>query len=109
MARGDMPESSTATPGVLPRVRTRYSPGMTPGSVLLFAAAAKRLSWGASVLERLVQGVPDGQARWKPEPSQWSILEVVCHLGDEEVDDFRKRIELTLLDPERTWPPIDPP
>ena len=82
---------------------------MTRGSVLLLATAAKRLAWGASVLEPLVRGVPDAQARWKPEPAQWSILEVVCHLGDEEVDDFRKRLELTLLDPGRAWPSIDPP
>ena len=66
---------------------------MTGASVLL-ATAAKRLAWGASVLEPLVHGVHDARARWKPEPSQWSILEVVCHLGDEEVEDFRRRLHV---------------
>ena len=45
---------------------------------------------------------------WKPSPEDWSILEIVCHLGDEEVDDFRKRVRLTLEQPGEPWPPIDP-
>jgi hypothetical protein len=73
------------------------------------AAAAARLAANAVAFRGLVAGVSDEQARWKPEPSQWSILEVVNHLVDEETDDFRRRLELTLADPEQAWPPIDPP
>jgi hypothetical protein len=72
------------------------------------AAAAARLAANAEAFRALVAGVSDDQARWKPEPSQWSILEVVNHLADEEADDFRRRLELTLADPEQGWPPIDP-
>src|SRR5690606_10869240 len=36
------------------------------------------------------------------------ILEVICHLADEEADDFRARTRLTLEDPAREWPKIDP-
>ena len=32
----------------------------------------------------LVEGISDHQARWKPDPSSWSMLEVVSHLLDEE-------------------------
>ena len=39
-----------------------------------------RLEANADVFRALVSGVGDGQARWKPEPDQWSILEVVAHL-----------------------------
>ncbi len=55
-----------------------------------------------------VVGVDDHQARWKPDAAQWSILEVMCHLADEEVDDFRTRLDLTLHRPEAEWPRIDP-
>lgn len=48
-------------------------------------------------------------ARWKPEPDKWSILEIICHLGDEEVEDFRQRLRMTLENPAMEWPKIDPP
>jgi hypothetical protein len=48
------------------------------------------------------------EATWKPPSGAWSILEIVCHLGDEEVDDFRTRLRLTLEDPSQDWPKIDP-
>ena len=38
----------------------------------------------------------------------WSIVEILCHLADEEVEDFRVRLELTLSDPRCDWPGIDP-
>jgi hypothetical protein len=63
-----------------------------------------------SVLPAVVRGTSDADARWKPAPpeSAWSILEIVRHLGDEEVDDFRMRLDLTLRDPQLEWPPIAP-
>lgn len=68
----------------------------------------RRLNENAHVIRAQVASVEDEQARWKPEPSKWSILEVVTHLADEEVEDFRRRVELTLHSPEEGWPPIDP-
>jgi len=38
----------------------------------------------------------------------WSIVEILCHLADEEVEDFRVRLELTLSNPSAGWPGIDP-
>lgn len=67
-----------------------------------------RFSKNRRVFESLVRGIGSEQARWKPGPDKWSILEVVNHLYDEEREDFRQRIELTLSDPSRAWPPIDP-
>jgi hypothetical protein len=72
-------------------------------------SAASRLEANGLAFGALAEGVPAEQARWKPSPEQWSILEVVNHLADEEVDDFRRRIVLTLRDPKAPWPPIDPP
>jgi hypothetical protein len=56
----------------------------------------------------LVQGVPSGQARWKPDEASWSILEVVGHLYDEERLDFRVRLDFTLHHPGEPWPAINP-
>lgn len=57
----------------------------------------------------VVKGISIEDARWKPSPQDWSILEIVRHLGDEEVDDFRTRLKLTLENPQQEWPRIDPP
>lgn len=46
-------------------------------------------------------------ARWKPAPEHWSVLEVCCHLLDEEREDFRVRADLTLRDPALEWPKLD--
>jgi len=71
-------------------------------------AITARLRANADVFAALVSGVGDGQARWKPEPDKWSILEVVAHLADEEVEDFRPRVDRTLHRPDAAWDPIDP-
>lgn len=46
--------------------------------------------------------------KWKPDNQSWSIHEIVCHMVDEEREDFRTRVLMTLEDPTRTWPSIDP-
>lgn len=67
-----------------------------------------RMRHQADAIRALVEDVPAEQARWRPAEGEWSLLEVVNHLADEERDDFRTRLELTLLRPEADWPPIDP-
>jgi hypothetical protein len=56
----------------------------------------------------LVAGIDDTQWRFTPPSGNWSILEIICHLADEEVEDFRTRLKMTLETPQSTWPPIDP-
>ena len=56
----------------------------------------------------LARGIPEDQARWKPNPESWSILEVVSHLADEEEFDFPVRLKIILEGGEKTWPEIDP-
>jgi hypothetical protein len=67
-----------------------------------------RLSASAEAIAALARGIGDARARWKPAPEEWSILEVVNHLHDEECEDFRVRLDLTLRAPDEAWPPIDP-
>lgn len=51
---------------------------------------------------------PGLEPHWKPVPEKWSTVEVLQHLADEEREDFRLRLDLTLHHPDREWPPIDP-
>jgi hypothetical protein len=60
------------------------------------------------VLNAAVAGLSNDDTRWRPAEGAWSILEIVCHLADEEVEDFRARLRSTLEDPARPWAPIDP-
>jgi hypothetical protein len=72
-------------------------------------ALIDRLERFADALPVVVGGLSPEDARWRPDEESWSVLEIVTHMADEEVEDFRRRVELTLRDPEETWPPIDPP
>lgn len=60
------------------------------------------------LLPAAVGGVDPDDMRWRPPGGGWSILEIVHHLLDEEVEDFRARLDSTLHDPGRPWPGIDP-
>ena len=40
----------------------------------------ERLSTNREVFQGLVKGASLEQARWKPTPDKWSILEVINHL-----------------------------
>ena len=59
-----------------------------------FETLYQDLAHGAEIIRALVVGVTQAEAQVKPTPESWSILEVVCHLGDEEREDFRQRVDL---------------
>lgn len=69
---------------------------------------AERLRIGEAAIRSLVSDVSSDQATWKPEPTSWSIVEVVNHLWFEEREDFRLRLDLLLHHPGKEWPGIDP-
>lgn len=56
----------------------------------------------------MIDGIPIADARWKPPSGAWSILEIVCHLADEEAEDFRPRLQAVLRDPTEQWASINP-
>jgi len=58
--------------------------------------------------QELLRHVPDQAITWKPKPDKWCLLEVICHLRDEEVEDFRIRTQYVLEDPTKSLPKIDP-
>ena len=45
---------------------------------------------------------------WKKNQDKWSLLEIICHLVDEEKEDFRVRLRRVLEIPEKMPPSIDP-
>jgi hypothetical protein len=73
-----------------------------------FDYCVRELSANAVAIQHLVAGIDAEQARWKPSPKDWSVLEVICHLADEEREDFRARIRHVLSGSDQPAPPIDP-
>lgn len=66
------------------------------------------LANGAEMIRALFLGVSQSDATCKPDPESWSMLEVLCHLYDEEREDFRQHLDAILHRPTEPWIPIDP-
>ena len=75
-----------------------------------FSILYQELQHSTEMIRALLAGVTPEAARLKPSAESWSILEVVCHLYDEEREDFREHLDLILhrqhearheIDPER--------
>ncbi len=67
-----------------------------------------QLARNGEVFRTMLTGLTPEEIRWKPAPEKWCTLEILCHLHDEERDDFRARLRSTLETPQETWPKIDP-
>lgn len=61
------------------------------------------------VFKELLTGLTEREYVWKQNPDKWCLLEIVCHLYDEEREDFRARTKHVLETPTEPLPPIDPP
>jgi hypothetical protein len=70
-------------------------------------AIINRLRHFPTSLAALLTPLPEEDLRWKPAPENWSILEICCHLLDEEREDFRFRLRSTLDNPTSPWPTLD--
>jgi hypothetical protein len=73
-----------------------------------FSVCLRQLETNVVVVRSITETVGDGQAAWKPGPDDWSILEVVNHLADEETEDFRARLRQLLDGKPGIWTPIAP-
>jgi hypothetical protein len=69
---------------------------------------ARQLRQNGETIRSIVEGISLDQARWKPTTQDWSILEVINHLYDEEREDFRRGLDYVLHRPGEEAPPIDP-
>src|SRR6266540_1464299 len=68
----------------------------------------RELKQNAEVIQHMTAEIPPEQARWKPDPNSWSMVEVLSHLVDEEREDFRVRIQHILSAASGDPPPIAP-
>lgn len=62
----------------------------------------------ATVIDCLTADIDDASAQLPVKDGEWTILEVMCHLYDEEREDFRVRVMQTLMHPEAPLAGIDP-
>lgn len=72
-----------------------------------FQTLYRELTNSTETIRSLVKDIDQKQARGRPDPQSWSILEVLCHLYDEERDDFRFHLDW-ILSRSGKWPPFDP-
>ncbi len=67
----------------------------------------RELEKNKSIFQYLFSGQEKEKYLWRPQANKWNLLEVVCHLYDEEIYDFRARVNYALLE-KKEIPPIDP-
>lgn len=60
------------------------------------------------VFQALLSKLSEKEILWKQTPAKWCPLEIICHLHDEEVDDFRRRVKHVLETPALKPPPANP-
>ena len=66
------------------------------------------MTQSTGIIRALLTGVSQEDAQIKKSPKVWSILEVTCHLYDEEREDFREHLDFILHRQEEEWHPIAP-
>ena len=73
-----------------------------------FKVLNQELANSTEMIRALLAGIDEKQAQIKPSPGKWSILEVICHLYDEEREDFREHLDFILHRQNEEWHPITP-
>ena len=73
-----------------------------------FKTLYQELVNSTEMIRALIKDIDQEQAQVKPDIESWSILEVVCHLYDEEREDFREHLDFILHRQDEDWHQIDP-
>lgn len=68
----------------------------------------QKLSYNQSVFVHLLGNKSTEEFTFKSDGNSWCLLEVACHLLDEEVEDFRARVHHILTTPNLGLEPIAP-
>ena len=79
---------------------------MTDPSALL-REARRELARFPALLDAVVADLTPGRWRARPASDEWAPVEIVCHLRDEEAEDFGARVRV-LLEGGARFAPIDP-
>jgi DinB family protein len=59
------------------------------------------------IFKELLTGLGKEEYLWRQDPKKWCALEIICHLYDEEREDFRARTKHVLKNPELGLKPFD--
>jgi len=73
----------------------------------LLGEARRELTQLPGILNALLENLDDTTARTRPQGGEWAPVEIVCHLRDEETEDFAARLRV-VLDGRTAFTPIDP-
>ena len=68
----------------------------------------KAIADNRHTFQAILSDLKQEMVTWKPSEDRWCILEIVCHLFDEEVEDFRARVNHVLHTPEEPLTSINP-
>jgi hypothetical protein len=86
---------------------TSRGPGSAPAAAALLAAARDELGRMPEALAHLLGGLDAAGWRARPAPAEWAPVEIVCHLRDEETEDFGARVRV-VAEGGAAFVPIDP-
>jgi DinB superfamily len=67
-----------------------------------------KLEKNSAIFRDLLEGLPRDEYLWKYDEAKWCLLEIVCHLYDEEREDFSTRLSYALESSFEPPPRIDP-
>lgn len=73
-----------------------------------FETLYRELTNSTETIRSLLAGITQEEVQFKPTPETWSQLEVICHLYDEEREDFRARLDSILHRPDEEFHVINP-
>lgn len=59
-------------------------------------------------MKKLLSGLNSDLYLWRSQPDKWNLLDIICHLVDEECEDFRQRLRHVIETPQLEMPPINP-
>ena len=68
----------------------------------------EQLQENITVFKSLLKNEDEDFILWKQTPEKWCLLEILCHLYDEERDDFRFRVQWVLERPNEIPPSFNP-
>lgn len=73
-----------------------------------YEALYQELVNSTEMIRSLLAGLTQEESQTKPNPESWSILELLCHLYDEDREDFREHLGFILHPDNTAWHRIDP-